>query len=66
MHFGKFVLFTGLGAGIWTTFLTILGYSVGQSAAQSIVHTLNIILVFIVVVVIGVFAFYKISKANKH
>lgn len=66
MNFGKFVLFTALGAGIWTSFLTILGYSVGQSAAQSIVHTLNIILVFIIVVVIGVFAFYKISKANKH
>lgn len=66
MNFGKFVLFTALGAGIWVAFLTILGYSVGQSAAQNIVHTLNIILVFIVVVVIGVFAFYKISKVNKH
>jgi membrane protein DedA with SNARE-associated domain len=66
MNFGKFVLFTSLGAGIWVAFLTILGYSIGQSAAQSIVHTLNIILVFIVVVAIGVFVFYKISKANKH
>lgn len=65
MHFGKFVLFTGIGAGIWTAFLTILGYSVGQSAAQSIVHTLNIILVFVVVVAIGGYAFYRMSKADK-
>lgn len=66
MNFGKFILFTTIGAGIWVAFLAILGYSVGQSAAQGIVHILNIILVFIVVVVIGVFSFYNISKANKH
>lgn len=64
MHFGKFIVFTAIGAGIWTSFLTILGYSVGQSAALGIVHMVNIVLVFIVVVTIGVFAFYKISKNN--
>jgi membrane protein DedA with SNARE-associated domain len=66
MHFGKFILFTSLGAGIWTAFLTILGYSIGQSAAQGVVHIINIVLVFIVVVFAGVFAFYRISKTKKH
>ena len=26
MHFGKFVLFTTLGAGVWNIVLTLLGY----------------------------------------
>jgi len=66
MHFGKFILFTTIGAGIWVSFLTVLGYSVGQSAAQSIVHVINIILIFIVAVFAGAFAFYRISKNSKH
>ena len=66
MHFGKFILFTAIGAGIWTAFLAILGYSIGLSAAQGIVHVINRVLVFIVVVVAGAFAFYKISKTKKH
>ena len=30
MNFGKFVLFTGLGAGIWSLFLIYLGYIFGS------------------------------------
>ena len=31
MHLGRFVLFTALGAGIWMTLLTLLGYFLGQN-----------------------------------
>jgi membrane protein DedA with SNARE-associated domain len=30
MHFGRFTLFTALGAGIWVLILTLAGYAVGQ------------------------------------
>lgn len=30
MHFGRFSLFTGLGAGIWVVILTLAGFAVGQ------------------------------------
>lgn len=31
MHFGRFLLFTGLGAGIWVVILTWIGYALGNS-----------------------------------
>ena len=31
MHFGRFTLFTGAGAGIWVVILTALGYGFGRS-----------------------------------
>jgi membrane protein DedA with SNARE-associated domain len=30
MHTGSFTLWTGLGAGIWVTVLTLVGFSIGQ------------------------------------
>ena len=34
MPLGKFTLFTGLGAGLWTTILTLVGYGLGRSAGE--------------------------------
>ena len=34
MPLGKFTLFTGLGAGIWTTILAFVGYGLGRSAGE--------------------------------
>ena len=34
MHFGRFLLFTGLGAGIWVIILTAAGYAVGHSTRE--------------------------------
>ena len=34
MPLGKFTLFTGLGAGIWTTILAAVGYALGRSAGD--------------------------------
>ena len=34
MHFGRFALFTGLGAGIWVIILTLVGYALGQGMRE--------------------------------
>ena len=34
MPLGSFTLWTGLGAGIWVTVLTIVGYTIGKHTAQ--------------------------------
>lgn len=34
MHFGRFALFTGLGAGIWVVILTLAGYALGQGTRE--------------------------------
>jgi membrane protein DedA with SNARE-associated domain len=34
MHLGSFSLWTGLGAGIWVTILTVVGYGIGASTAD--------------------------------
>lgn len=34
MHFGRFALFTGLGAGIWVLILTLAGYALGQGTRE--------------------------------
>ena len=42
MPLGSFTLFTGLGAGVWTTILAFVGYGLGKSAGdityQELVH----------------------------
>lgn len=34
MRLGSFTLWTGLGAGIWVTILTLIGYGIGARTAQ--------------------------------
>lgn len=34
MHFGRFALFTGLGAGIWVVLLTLAGYALGRGTLE--------------------------------
>lgn len=34
MHFGRFALFTGLGAGIWVVVLSLAGYALGKGTRQ--------------------------------
>lgn len=52
MNLGLFCFYTGVGAGIWVTVLTFLGYFFGQNEAllNEHLHTVSIaILVFIIV-----------------
>ena len=34
MPLGSFTLFTGLGAGVWTTILAVVGYGLGKTAGE--------------------------------
>lgn len=52
MNMAKFVFYTGVGAGIWVTILTILGYFIGQNEAliKQYLHIITIaVLVFLVI-----------------
>jgi membrane protein DedA with SNARE-associated domain len=56
MNVPRFVLFTGLGAGIWVTVLAWIGYFVGNNEAlieQYVNRSLAYILVFVALLVIG-------------
>ena len=59
MNFGKFMLFTGLGAGIWVSTLTLLGYFLGEK--QHLVEAyLNQITVAIIMGCAGICLLYAI------
>lgn len=70
MPLGSFTLWTGLGAGIWVTLLTFLGYSLGAHTASmtyaEIVHsgkaTISHNLPWILVGCGGVFAIYVLVQ----
>jgi len=40
MHFGRFTLFTGLGAGIWVVLLSLAGFVVGKGTRDMSYHEL--------------------------
>lgn len=70
MPLGSFSLWTGLGAGIWVTILTVVGYSIGAHTAQmsyaDIVHsglaTMHGNLVWIVLGCVVVFGTYVVVQ----
>ncbi|MFA7708585.1 MAG: DedA family protein [archaeon] len=65
MPFGKFVFYTGLGAGIWVTILTVLGYYVGQSVATNLVQVFNIIMYVLIVVFAILVVIFLLKRKNK-
>ena len=65
MAFPKFVLYTSLGAGIWVTILSLLGYFVGQNQHLIHIYLSKItysILVFSVIVAVYYIAKYKLKQ----
>ncbi len=65
MNFFKFTFYTTLGAGIWVTILTLLGYFIGQN--QELIHkylalTLNSVLILLALYI--TFQIYKKFKKN--
>ena len=65
MNFFKFTFYTTLGAGIWVTILTLLGYFIGQY--QELIHkylalTLNSVLILLALYI--TFQIYKKFKKN--
>ena len=66
MHFGRFIFYTALGAGIWCAILLALGYFIGenQEKLQSVLHWIMGALIGIVVML---FYYYRKSlKSQKN
>jgi len=65
MHFGRFALFTTLGAGIWVAILIALGYFLGanQELLSEKLHIITVVL--LVLVAISFVVYFKIYK-KKH
>lgn len=65
MNFFKFLLFTGLGAGIWIIILIYTGYFFGTNA-EFIAGNLNIILIFLSLIIAIIYICYrkKFGKRN--
>ncbi len=65
MNIYKFILFTGLGASIWVTILTLLGYFIGENQ-ELINQYLNniIILILILITIISIIYYYFNKKQN--
>ena len=61
MNFNKFLIYSSLGAGLWSLFLIYLGYFFGEHSQFILDHfgAMNFILVTISVVIILIYAFVK-------
>ena len=61
-----FILYTGMGAFIWITFLTLLGYFIGQNT-NLITHYLNLFIYIVLLLIFLYILVYKtlIKKLNK-
>ncbi len=61
MNFFKFILFTGLGAGIWSLFLIYLGYFFGNNSFW-IAKNISYIIFFISLIILMIYILYKKRK----
>ncbi len=68
MSFPKFAIFTSLGAGIWTTVLTLLGYFLGENQyliQKYLRQILYILLIFSFALTV-IYIFYYKRKHHSH
>jgi membrane protein DedA with SNARE-associated domain len=65
MPIGKFLLFTGLGAGIWASVLSLVGYVIGNNQ-EAISHSIHRITIYtvggIIILVIAYVVWYRRRK----
>lgn len=69
MDLKKFIFYTALGAGIWVTILTLLGYYLGLAIAQNLIYIFNYImygLIGVMALVLCGVIIYKLIKSKKH
>jgi membrane protein DedA with SNARE-associated domain len=66
MNFFKFILFTALGAGVWTLILIYIGYFFGNNL-ELITLNLNIAILFLLVsALIILIIYFFLKKKNKN
>ena len=64
MKFSRFVLFTGIGAGIWTFILILIGYFIGSNSVL-INKNMNIITLAVSIFSVIIFlTYFKYKKRN--
>lgn len=68
MRFGKFALYTTLGAGIWVAILIALGYYLGENEAflKEQLHIIVIGLVFLTAISFVIYFWYQKKKNRSH
>jgi len=59
----KFSIYTTLGAGIWVTILTLLGYFIGEN--QELIHKYLKEITIITIIIVGIIIFGYIKKRKK-
>ena len=64
MHVGKFSLYTVLGAGIWATVLTLLGYYLGANETE-VAHYLKNVTLVAFFLIAGLSFFYYLRHRHK-
>ena len=67
MNLGLFCFYTGVGAGIWVSILTFLGYFFGQNEAllNEHLHTISIALVVFIVIFAAIYIWLHKAKERK-
>ncbi len=67
MHYGKFIFYTALGAGIWNAVLILIGYIAGKNEDKIKQLTWEALLITVVVLgtIIGAYVYYVKSQAKK-
>jgi membrane protein DedA with SNARE-associated domain len=67
MHMGKFCFYTSLGAGIWVTVLTVLGYFLGSQdeLLRENLSRITLAALFFVVASSLIYVFYRRRRAAK-
>lgn len=68
MNLGIFCFYTGVGAGIWVSILTFLGYFFGQNEAllNEHLHTISIAVIVFIVVFAAIYVWLHKKKERKH
>lgn len=66
MNLGLFCLYTGVGAGIWVSILTFLGYFFGQSEEliNQHLHTISVATFIFIVVITAIYLWINKKKAK--
>ncbi len=67
MHPIQFTIYTGIGAGIWVTILTLLGYFLGenQNTIKKYLHEITITLLIIIIITTITYIYWTYSNSKQ-
>ncbi len=67
MHLGVFCFYTGVGAGIWVSILTFLGFYFGQNEAllKEQLHIVSMYILLFIAIMIALYVWFQKSNTRK-